>query len=250
MKWPEYKFDIEKNSILVGYMGSISHGTTILPKNGGIDDKDVMGFLVPPKEYYFGLQKFEQIDTWVDEYDIVIYEAKKFFSLLLKNNPNVMGMLWLEPNLYIKKTELGQKLIDNREIFSSKLAYMSFTGYAYSQLKKLRMSEFKGYMGEKRRQMVEKIGYDAKNAAHLIRLLRMGIEFLSTGELNVMRHDARQLVDIKQGNYKLEEIQQMANNLFPKAEEALIHSKLPNIPNYKKAEELLIEIIRDKFKYE
>jgi len=34
-----------------------------------------------------------------------------------------------------------------------------------------------GYMGKKRRELVMRVGYDAKNAAHLIRLLRMGIEF-------------------------------------------------------------------------
>src|SRR4029079_2658 len=29
-----------------------------------------------------------------------------------------------------------------------------------------------GYMGQKRRELVRRVGYDAKNAAHLIRLLR------------------------------------------------------------------------------
>lgn len=246
MKWPkDQPFDVEKQTILAGYVGSHSHGTYVKPKDGGIDDKDIMGIYVPPKSFYLGLNKHEHIDCWVDEYDIVMYEAKKFVNLLLKNNPNVIGMLWLDDNLYVKKTKSGQLLIDNRELFSSKLAYKSFTGYAYAQLKKMRGSEFKGYMGDKRRKLVEKHGYDTKNAAHLIRLLRMGIEFLASGELNVMRHDASQLIDIKQGKYKLEEIQAMADKLFPMAEEALIHSKLPSKPDYKKANELLIQIVEE-----
>lgn len=246
MKWPNNQpFDVESSTILAGYMGSHSHGTYIPPQNNGIDDKDIMGIYIPPKRFYLGLDKHEHIDTWVEEYDIVMYELRKYMRLLLKNNPNVIGLLWLDDNLYVKKTKYGQMLIDHREIFSSKQAYKSFTGYAYAQLKKMRGSEFKGYMGDKRKALVEKYGYDTKNAAHLIRLLRMGIEFLATGELNVMRHDASQLIEIKQGKYSLEEIHNMADRLFPKAEEALIHSKLPNQPDVKKAEELLINIIEE-----
>jgi len=52
-------------------------------------------------------------------------------------------------------------------------------------------------MGAKRKSLVEKFGYDTKNAAHLILLLRMGIEFLSVGVLHVKRHDAQELLEIK-----------------------------------------------------
>jgi len=51
----------------------------------------------------------------------------------------------------------------------------------------------------KRRELVRRLGYDAKNAAHLIRLLRMGIEFLTEGTLHVERVDAPELLDIKHG---------------------------------------------------
>lgn len=244
MKWPDYdKFDIQEHTILAGYVGSQSHGTWIPPKAGGIDDKDVMGICVPPKPYYIGLQKFEQLDTWVEEYDIVIYEAKKFVSLLLKGNPNVIGLLWLPRNLYIKTGYCGELLINFRNIFSSKKIYNSFTGYAYSQLKRMQKFEHHGYMGEKRKALVKQFGYDTKNAAHLIRLLRMGIEFLATGQLNVMRKDAQQLISIKKGEYTLEWIKEQAEMLFDDARTALIHSKLPEEPDYHKAEQLLIHII-------
>lgn len=246
MKWPKFdKFDIKQHTVLMGYMGSIAHGTHIEPVNGGIDDKDVMGVIVPPMEYYIGLQQFEHHCCWVDEYDIVLYDIKKFVNLLLKNNPNVMGLLWLEPNLYINKNYPGSLLIENRDIFSSKQAYKSFTGYAHGQLKRMTHLAFEGYMGEKRKQLVQQHGYDTKNAAHLIRLLRMGMEFLTTGELNVMRHDSQQLISIKKGELKLEEIQAMADDLFKKSEEAFIRSPLPAKPDYKKAEEILIQIIKE-----
>lgn len=247
MKWPTKfnRFDIQERTVLLGYMGSQSHGTWIPPQDGGIDDKDVMGICVPPLGYYTGLQKFEQIDTWEDEYDIVIYEARKFVKLLLKANPNVLGLLWLPPELYIKKTKPGQHLIDNRDIFSSKKIYNSFTGYAYSQLSKMENCSHLGYMGAKRKSLVERYGYDTKNAAHLIRLLRMGIEFLATGQLNVLRPDAPQLIRIKKGEYNLEKIKTMAEDLFDDARKALMGCALPEEPDHEKAEYILMDMINE-----
>jgi predicted nucleotidyltransferase len=245
MKWPEFdKFDIEKHTHLLAHVGSHSHGTYIPPTDGGIDDIDVMGLVIPPKEFYLGLSNFEHLCTWVEEYDLVFYDIKKFFSLLLKNNPNVMGLLWLEPHLYLKNTPVTDLLIENREIFSSKRAHTSFTGYAYSQLKKMENHACEGYMGDKRKKLVEKFGYDTKNAAHLIRLLRMGNEFLVDGKMNVMRKDARELVMIKRGDYSLSEIKKMADELFSESHKNLERSSLPDNPDFEKAEKLLVEIIQ------
>jgi predicted nucleotidyltransferase len=247
MKWPEIpEFNMKDRTILAGYVGSHSHGTYIPPTDpDGIDDKDIQGIFVPPKRFYLGLKTYEHWNGWIDEYDIVMYEAKKFFNLLLKNNPNVMSLLWIAPNLYVKRTAAGDWLIKNREIFSSKAAYKSFSGYAYSQLRKMEHHACEGYMGAKRKKLVEKFGYDTKNAAHLIRLLRMGMEFLATGELNVMRQDAGQLIDIKRGEYTLEQVKALADDLFKKNEEALIYSKLPATPNFEEAEKILIGIIEE-----
>lgn len=244
MKWPKFdKFDLKKHTHLLAQVGSHSHGTYIPPKAGGIDDIDIMGLVVPPKSFYLGLDKFEHLCTWVDEYDITFYEAKKFMNLLLKSNPNVIGLLWLTPEMYKIKSEFGQKLIDNRDIFSSKQSYQSFSGYAYSQFRKMEHLAFEGYMGDKRKQLVKQFGYDTKNAAHLIRLLRMGMEFLASGQLNVMRHDAGQIIDIKKGKYTLDQVKAMAEDLFKKTEDAFLASKLPAQPDYKKANELLVELI-------
>jgi hypothetical protein len=65
-------------------------------------------------------------------------------------------------------------------------------------------------MGQKRRELVRRVGYDAKNAAHLIRLLRMGIEFLTEGTLHVKRADAAELLEIKRGAWPLEEVKSEA----------------------------------------
>ncbi len=101
-----------------------------------------------------------------------------------------------------------------------------------------------GYMGEKRKRLVLEHGYDTKNAAHLIRLLRMGAEFLATGEMLVYRTDDRQeLLDIKAGKWSLEEVKTEAERGFAACKEALAKSTLPEKPNRDRAEALLVETL-------
>lgn len=134
MKYPNSPyFNVEEHSILVGYRGSIAHGMFIPSKQGGIDDKDVMGIIIPPKRFFYGLGRFEVIEEFLDEWDVVMYEVRKMFHLLIKANPNVLSLLWLGDTDYIKQTKWGQKIVDNRNLFVSKLSFHSFGGYAHSQ---------------------------------------------------------------------------------------------------------------------
>jgi hypothetical protein len=50
-----------------------------------------------------------------------------------------------------------------------------------------RKGENLGYMGEKRKELVLEHGYDSKNAAHCVRLLRMAKEIFETGGMTVYR---------------------------------------------------------------
>src|SRR3989304_1394283 len=110
------------DSILLGYRGSIAHGMYV-PKNdpNSIDDKDVMGIIIPGKEYYYGIEEWGSRGTKEikkDEWDIVLYEFRKMIALLSKGNPNVLSLLWLENEDYIRKTLSGIALIKNRNLFS------------------------------------------------------------------------------------------------------------------------------------
>lgn len=102
-----------------------------------------------------------------------------------------------------------------------------------------------GYMGDKRKQLVLRHGYDSKNAAHLIRLLRMCVEFMRTGEMVVFRPDAKELLDIKAGKWNLDEVKRVSSDLFAESKAARDASKLPSEPDRVGAERLLVEMIRD-----
>jgi predicted nucleotidyltransferase len=234
-------------NIIHTYRGSIAHGMYVPNSDPlSIDDKDTIAICVPPKEYYLGLKEFHSKGTQEikrDEWDIVIYEMKKAIGLLLQGNPNILSLLWVEPKNYINITDAGKYLIENRKLFVGKHVYRAFTGYAYSQLHKMEHFVFEGYMGSKRKKIVETFGYDTKNAAHLIRLLRMGIEFLTDGELYVERHDASQLLDIKRGKWTLEQVKFESDRLFKLSEDAYVKSTLPPQPNYDEVNKLCINLV-------
>lgn len=234
-------------AILSGYRGSIAHGMYTGNNPDSIDDKDVMSICVPPLDYYFGLKRFGSRGTQEikrQEWDIVAYELHKFVGLLQQGNPNVLMLLWLKPEHYLKITEAGQLLIDNRHLFVGRHVYRAFTGYAHSQLHKMTHLAFEGYMGQKRKELVLKFGYDTKNAAHLLRLLRMGIEFLKDGRLYVFRHDAPQLLEVKRGEWTLEQVKEEASRLFAAAQDAYLESSLPPEPNLELINNLTVKVIR------
>jgi predicted nucleotidyltransferase len=245
---------LPKNMVLFGYRGSVSHNTFIPNTNpDSTDDVDLLGFYLAPREYYIGLglgKVYKKAhERFVGQWDVVCYELRKVVGMLMNCNPNVMSMLWLRDNHYLPVDGpygwAGELLVANRDAFTSKKAYNSYTGYAHSQLKKMTAHNKEGYMGQKRKALVDKYGYDTKNASHLIRLLKMGIEFLSTGQLNVFREDAPLLVDIKTGGWPLEKVQAEADRLFKLSEEALVRSKLPDAPDVARIESVVMDILHN-----
>lgn len=241
-----------RDCILLGYRGSVAHGMYIPSDDpNSVDDIDLMGVAVPGESYYLGLDSYpyglrgtKEIKD--GEWDIVIYEAKKMISLLANGNPNVLSLLWL--NDYIKTTSEGELLVANRRLFSTKRVYDSFIGYAYGQRKRMTHLAFEGYMGEKRKSLVMKHGYDTKNAAHLIRLLRTVIEFLPSGELVVNRSgiDADELIGIKRGQWTLEQVHLEAERLLGLAAEAYDKCSLPEYTDMDAVNKLCISIVKSK----
>jgi hypothetical protein len=291
------------------WRGSVAHGMYV-PKSDpdSIDDKDVMGVYIAPLEHYLGFGRKDVYERWEGEWDCVFYELRKFIGLLLNCNPNVLSLLWLKPNGIIYENGLGTRLREHRDLFVTKKAYHSFSGYAHAQFKKMvsfnqeaqelmqqledqlmffgidpescnagdslrtldgrpfvgatpammevvkryrgerRRYYSGGYMGQKRRELVRRIGYDAKNAAHLIRLLRMGIEFLTEGTIYVERADAPELLEIKRGGWPLEKVKVEAERLFQLSQEAYVRSTLPTEPDRAHAERMCVEMISEYHK--
>jgi uncharacterized protein len=248
--WPDTPFDLQSHLILAGKRGSEAHGTYI-PHTAeeGIDDKDIMGFVVQPPSGYIGLKEWDGADSIKDVWDVVLYDIRKAVRLLSGMNPNIISMLWLREEDYIKVTRQGRMLIDNRGLFVARKAfYDSFCGYARGQLHRMMHPEKgdpkRGFMGEKRKKLVEKFGYDCKNAQHCIRLLHVGKEFLETGSLQVFRTwDADMLKAIKTGKWEKQQVIDYTENMFSQVEQAYNKSKIQESVDLQKIEEVLESVV-------
>lgn len=84
---------------------------------------------------------------------------------------------------------------------------------------------------QERAELERKFGYDAKHAMHLVRLMRMGAEILSTGEVNVKRPDREELLEIRGGAWSYDRIVGYAEEMDAKLTELERASHLPHSPN-------------------
>jgi predicted nucleotidyltransferase len=132
---------LKDRTIFLTRHGSHAYGTNV---EGS--DEDFKGLAIAPREYYLGnLHKFEQAEN-KGGLDVVIYDIKKFVQLATECNPNVIEVLntkqedWSIPSgaEYEWAEEAFMELFRNRDLFLSKLAKFRFSGYAFSQLKRIK----------------------------------------------------------------------------------------------------------------
>ena len=227
----------------LGYAGSISHNTHVPSRDpASIDDVDLLGVLLPGPRDLLGLDRWEHAVLQEDELDVTVFALAKLVRLLLGGNPNVMPLLWLRPEHYLVRTEAFDRLLALRDAFSSRRAHATYASYARSQLRDLAKRRYAGYAAEHRGALAARLGFDPKAAAHAVRLLRMGEEFLRTGKLRVYRTtDAEELRAIKRGEWSLAAVEREAERGFAALDTALAVSPLPLEPDRTRAEAFLVE---------
>jgi hypothetical protein len=120
-----------------------------------------------------------------------------------------------------------------RECFLSKLVYQTYNGYVMSQFKKLE-------------QDLRNAGaIKWKHAMHLIRLLQSGVTVLKEGYAPVHVGDRREfLLSIKRGEVDWQEVNQLRLSLHKDFDAALATTKLPDRPDYERANAFLIRARR------
>lgn len=137
------KIDIEKQKILEIKVGSHLYGT-----NTEQSDVDYSGIFIPPINYYFGLDKVEEVDlskidkqengkNTKDAIDRKFYELRKFVTLAMENNPNILEILFVNNENIVYSNDFGDELLSNKHLFPHKGLERRFIGYSVSQKKKL-----------------------------------------------------------------------------------------------------------------
>jgi len=328
----EYEFlrtdpHLGRNILILTLAGSIAYGTNV-----DTSDIDVRGVTVETKQDIMGLSSFEQFEDRAT--DTVIYGLKKFITLCLNNNPNVLEILGTKPEHLLVITKEGRLLRDNVDLFLSKKAIQSFGNYATAQLRRLQNalardnylscmasneakqngqpqaekeqhilnsisrqmdhlkqtyksftdSEINLYIDQSdKEEMDTEIFVDIslkhyplrdlkniysdinnivkdysklnhrnrkkdelhlnKHAMHLIRLLVTGTEILEGKGINTYREKEREFfLDIRKGKYSYNDVFQMVDEYERRFKSAAENTSLPDEPDYKRVEELMIEI--------
>lgn len=194
-------------------------------------DVDRRGIYLPPAELHWSLYGVpDQIDrAGADE---TYWEIRKFLTMALKANPNVLECLYTDEVEVCRPP--ADELVAERHRFLSKMVYQTYNGYVLSQFKKL----------EQDLRTVGEIRW--KHAMHLIRLQLAGIGVLSEGRVPV-RVDAAhrdRLLAIKRGEVPWEEIEAWRLALHDRFDEAFASTKLSDRPDYAWANDFLIRARR------
>lgn len=94
-----------------------------------------------------------------------------------------------------------------------------------------------------RAELERRHGYDTKHAAHLIRLMRMGLEVLDRGELRVRRPDAEELKAIREGALHYDALLEQASELERGMKAALLTCTLPADVERARVDALLLDVL-------
>lgn len=123
---------VERETIFMTVAGSRMYGTST-PDS----DVDRRGVCVPPKNVVMGFaRRFEQ--QQVPGEDTTIFSLMKFMELAVDNNPNIIELLFVPEDCIITIHPTWRRLLEHRHKFLSAKCYHTFTGYAHSQLNRIR----------------------------------------------------------------------------------------------------------------
>lgn len=227
------------------------HGSHAYGTSRPDSDIDIRGIAIPPPEYFLGfLQNFEQAQ-WKDP-DAVIFDIRKFMKLAMDNNPNALELLFVDESSYLIVHPLMREIIKNRDMFVSRNVKYRYSGYAMAQLQKLKRSQERepDRTNPVRAELIEKFGYDTKDAMHVVRLLRMGLEIIRGEGVKVKRPDAEELLAIRDGKWKLSDLLAYSESMHADLDILYEKSPLPMSPDKVKIDKLCQDLVQQSFSCE
>ena len=210
-------------TVLEAVTGSRAYGL-----NHALSDTDTMGIFLAPTVEVAGLYWSAKDESWSDAGpegdDNTLHEVGKFLRLVLKSNPTMLELLFM--NEYTVLDEVGQGMVDIRsKMLYTKAVQSAYLGYAVNQ---------------RDRVLREYPDHKPKMVRHCLRIARQGTDLLTTGTFNVR-------VDDPEEYFRLDTMSMM--NVGMILEKALYdletaESVLPDEPDTKAVDEFLKEVRR------
>jgi predicted nucleotidyltransferase len=117
--------------IFEGLVGSRAYGTYTEES-----DYDYRGVFITPTDNTVTLRQIPMEVGQLEPQDVKFYDLKKYMTLALDANPNILEYLWLPQDCVVATTSAWAKLVCNRDLFISKKAHYTHSGYAFAQIKK------------------------------------------------------------------------------------------------------------------
>lgn len=233
--------------IFLARSGSRSYGT-----NTAESDEDYKGIVIPTLPYFFGCGMFKFEQAMSKTPDVTLFDIRKFIRLAAKANPNILEMLYIAPEDILICHPLMQKILEHKDLFLTQLVRNTFSGYAAGAIKAIQKSMIDPPRREnpKRAKLVEQFGFDTKDAAHVVRLMRMGLEIIEGKGVIVKRPDAEELLSIRAGAWEPEKIFTYAGEMEAKIQEAMKTCKLPLEPDEVLVDSLCTAIVQASFDHE
>jgi predicted nucleotidyltransferase len=141
---------LKEKLIFLTLHGSHAYGTST-PQS----DYDIRGVAIAPFTTYFGTRNWEQLtgsspslDQLLykkkpeaarrDDTDCVIFNITKFARLAADANPNILDILFAHPDDWLHASPYWREFHAHRHLFLSKKIRHTYTGYAISQLKRVK----------------------------------------------------------------------------------------------------------------
>jgi hypothetical protein len=193
-------------------------------------DTDRRGIYLPPADLNWSLAGSpEQLEN--EDNQECYWELRKFLIMALKANPNILECLYT--SLVEHASPLAQELLGMRDCFLSQLVYQTYNGYVLSQFKKLE-------------QDLRNTGsVKWKHAMHLIRLLLSGVTVLRERVVRVRVEEERdRLMVIRRGEMPWEKVNAWRLQLHYQFDAAFRDTRLPERPDYRRANDFLIKARR------
>jgi hypothetical protein len=171
----------------------------------------------------------------------------------VKNMENIFGIYYDDS---VEKIKKYKGLISNQDsmdlslssvcINEKPIGHLYFNKHTFSKYCK----EYKEYWDWTKNRNEERYNttithgknYDSKNIMHTFRLLDVAEDIAKLKTIQVKRPNREELLKIRKGDFNYEELIQRANNRINNIEELFKKSDLPDEPDFKYAEELLLKI--------